>query len=78
MGDTVFITKWESFLEAFIDYILPFSQAQHLLMNFEEPLKDYVRAVQSIKVIFCPLAFRILSSIDDCVEELSFSNQALL
>lgn len=25
-------------------------QAHHLLMNFEEPLKDYVRAVQSIKV----------------------------
>ncbi|KAM7531553.1 hypothetical protein LguiB_034963 [Lonicera macranthoides] len=24
-------------------------EAQHLLMNFEEPLKDYVRAVQSIK-----------------------------
>lgn len=24
-------------------------QAHHLLMNFEEPLKDYVRAVQSIK-----------------------------
>lgn len=26
------------------------TQAHHLLMNFEEPLKDYVRAVQSIKV----------------------------
>jgi hypothetical protein len=25
-------------------------QAHQLLMNFEEPLKDYVRAVQSIKV----------------------------
>ncbi|CAK9167620.1 unnamed protein product [Ilex paraguariensis] len=25
-------------------------EAHHLLMNFEEPLKDYVRAVQSIKV----------------------------
>ncbi|KAL0337032.1 UNVERIFIED_CONTAM: Sorting nexin 1 [Sesamum calycinum] len=25
------------------------TEAQHLLMNFEEPLKDYVRAVQSIK-----------------------------
>ncbi|XP_022002589.1 sorting nexin 1 [Helianthus annuus] len=24
-------------------------EAQHLLMNFEEPLKDYVRSVQSIK-----------------------------
>uniref|UniRef100_A0A251VM60 Uncharacterized protein n=1 Tax=Helianthus annuus TaxID=4232 RepID=A0A251VM60_HELAN len=24
-------------------------KAQHLLMNFEEPLKDYVRSVQSIK-----------------------------
>ena len=30
---------------------LPYNvQAHHLLMNFEEPLKDYVRAVQSIKV----------------------------
>lgn len=29
-------------------------QAHQLLMNFEEPLKDYVRAVQSIKVdILC-------------------------
>ncbi|KAH0914063.1 hypothetical protein HID58_028509, partial [Brassica napus] len=26
--------------------------AQQVLMNFEEPLKDYVRYVQSIKVIF--------------------------
>lgn len=26
-------------------------QAHHLLMSFEEPLKDYVRAVQSIKVV---------------------------
>lgn len=25
-------------------------QAHQLLMNFEEPLKDYVRAVQSVKV----------------------------
>lgn len=25
-------------------------QATELLMHFEEPLKDYVRAVQSIKV----------------------------
>jgi sorting nexin-1/2 len=25
-------------------------QADNLLFNFEEPLKDYVRAVQSIKV----------------------------
>lgn len=27
-------------------------QAHQLLMNFEEPLKDYVRAVQSVKVRF--------------------------
>lgn len=26
------------------------AQAHQLLMNFEEPLKDYLRAVQSIKV----------------------------
>ena len=30
----------------------PTLQAHQLLMNFEEPLKDYVRAVQSIKVSF--------------------------
>ncbi|KAH9617383.1 hypothetical protein KSS87_008313 [Heliosperma pusillum] len=29
--------------------ILAIQHAHHLLMNFEEPLKDYVRAVQSIK-----------------------------
>ena len=27
-------------------------QSHQLLMNFEEPLKDYVRAVQSIKVYY--------------------------
>lgn len=27
-------------------------QAHQLLMNFEEPLKDYVLAVQSVKVSF--------------------------
>lgn len=31
-------------------------QAYQLLMNFEEPLKDYVRAVQSIKVLFVSLS----------------------
>lgn len=35
-------------------------EAQHLLMNFEEPLKDYVRAVQSIKATMADrgIAFR--------------------
>ncbi|CAL9119249.1 sorting nexin 1-like [Musa acuminata AAA Group] len=31
-------------------------EAHNLLMNFEEPLKDYVRAVQSIKVTFADRA----------------------
>lgn len=35
-------------------------QADNLLFNFEEPLKDYVRAVQSIKVSF--FLFHVLTA----------------
>lgn len=37
-------------------------QADNLLFNFEEPLKDYVRAVQSIKVSF--FLFHVLTAIN--------------
>lgn len=64
--DLFWLTSSASWHIAFIFLTL---QAHQLLMNFEEPLKDYVRAVQSIKARFfinlhsIPLLFYFFHSI---------------
>lgn len=47
----VYTFYWGMKAENKLSYYGYVEQAHQLLMNFEEPLKDYVHAVQSIKVV---------------------------